>query len=523
MTARRPVLVIAALAVAVAALVLAAFDAERGGPSRAGAVPSRVGAPMASEPVRASTRVTYTGLRRLAGGETLRARVRAAGERIVAVTFLLDGEPLGTDTTAPYALDVARLPHGRHRLRVTAVDRLGDRHSSRPVRVRIGGAATAGLTATPATGLGPVLSALARGHVTVRLAPGRYVVPHLELGGGARLLGAGPRTVLVAATGGWSLVTVRGRGVRVADLTIDGAGRAERAIGVAGGSHDVRLQRLRIRGVLETGVEVWGAHSGVSVQDSTIAGGGADGAGVFALGSDQSRDTSVVRTRISGFRSHGINFAQRAYDRPSAALHALALDNEVHDIDDPAAARGTHEGGIWSGGAGAAIIGNRVRDIGWDGIQTVGSSRGVTVVGNDVARTGVGIYLEHETGDSLIARNVIADVATGINVEWRYDDAGSSGNTFEANTIVRPTDAGIFVDVEGDRNRIVGNTVAGGTGPAVVLQGASGNLVAGNRACARPGQELVVQQSAHHDDGRAAHSLRNRLADNVSADPCPPL
>ena len=108
----------------------------------------------------------------------------------------------------------------------------------------------------------------------------------------------------------------------------------------------------------------------------------------------------------------------------------------------------------------------------------------MTVVGNRIARTRAGIYLEHETNDSLFACNVISDTATGITVEWRYDDVGSSGNTFEANTVVRPTEAGVFVDVEGDRNRIVRNVVAGGSGPAVVLQGASGNLVAGNRACA---------------------------------------
>ena len=145
----------------------------------------------------------------------------------------------------------------------------------------------------------------------------------------------------------------------------------------------------------------------------------------------------------------------------------------------------------------------------------------MTVVGNRIARTGVGIYLEHETNDALFARNVIADARTGINSEWRYDDAGSSGNTFEANTIVRPAEAGVFIDVEGDRNRIVDNVVAGGTGPVVVLQGASGNLVAGNRGCQRPGQPVVVQQSARHDDGRAAHSLRNRLRDNESVAACP--
>ena len=79
------------------------------------------------------------------------------------------------------------------------------------------------------------------------------------------------------------------------------------------------------------------------------------------------------------------------------------------------------------------------------------------------------MWFQHETNESLFARNTIADVATGINVEWRYDGNGSSGNTFEGNTIVRSTETGVF-DVQGDRNRIAGNTFAGGTGLAVVLQ-----------------------------------------------------
>ena len=301
-------------------------------------------------------------------------------------------------------------------------------------------------------------------------------------------------------------------GSRTSRSTVDGL--AERAIGVANGSHDVLIQRVRIAGVTTTGVEAWGGHSAVSVQDSVIAGVGATGAGVFELGSDGSRAMSVIRTSISGFRRHGIDFAQRAYDRPRAALHNLALDNRISDINDPKADSGTHEGAIWSGGVAAAIIGNRIRDTGWDGIQTVGSSTRTTVVGNDIARTNVGIYLEHETNDSLIARNVIADVATGINVEWRYDGAGSSFNTFARNIIQRPTEAGIFIDVAGDRNRIADNVVVGGRGPAVVLQGASDNVVTGTAACGRAGEPVVKQRTARHDDGTAAHSLRNRLARN---------
>ena len=145
-------------------------------------------------------------------------------------------------------------------------------------------------------------------------------------------------------------MTVRGRGVRVSDLAIDGGGRAER---------DRRRRRVRGRRPPpahrhprhpQTGVEV-GEHSDISIQDSSIAGDGARGAGIFELGSDDDRDMSVIRTRTS-VPTHGINFAQRDYDEPSAALHVVALDNEISNIDDPAAATGNDEGGIWSGGVG---------------------------------------------------------------------------------------------------------------------------------------------------------------------------
>jgi len=517
-TRRRGLGTIAVLVVCIVAVLLSAIDAQRSTP--AGRPAPRAGAAIALPEDVAPAAVTVTGPHRLRGDATLRAHVRPSGQRIVAVTFLSDGRPLGTDTTRPFALeiDASQLPRGRHHVRAEVVDRLGRRALSPPMTVRSSRVRVA--TVTPDQ-IGDALAALARGHVTVRLGPGRYQVPHVELGSGARLIGAGPATVLSAETAGWSLVTASGRGVRIADLTIDGAGRADRGIGVASGSHDVRLQRVRISGIRETGVEIWGDHSDVSLQDSVITGVRASGAGVADFGSDDSRDASVIRTTISGFRGYGITFVQRAYARPAAAMHALALDNRISDIDDPAAADGTHEGGIWSGGVRAAIIGNRIRDTGWDGIQTVGSSRSVTVVGNDVARTRVGIYLEHETNDSLFADNRIADVATGINVEWRYDGAGSNGNTFARNAIARPTETGIFVDVAGDRNRLVDNVVTGGRGPAIVLQGASDNVVAGTAACARGAERVVVQQSAHYDNGQPAHSLRNRVVSNGSRTACP--
>ena len=60
--------------------------------------------------------------------------------------------PVGTDTTAPFELDVdaSQLPAGRHRLGIEAVDRLGGRKAAKPVRVSITPQEEpATLTATP--------------------------------------------------------------------------------------------------------------------------------------------------------------------------------------------------------------------------------------------------------------------------------------------------------------------------------------------------------------------------------------
>jgi parallel beta-helix repeat protein len=480
--------------------------------------------------------VEYLGPDKITEPTSLKARTTAKSSRVVAVTFLLDGRPLGSDTTRPYALDIdpAFLPEGRHRLRVVAVDSLGRRRSTPSVAVSIAASAPGNVvTATPERGLDRALAALRRGNVTVRLGPGRYRLSEVRIGSGARLAGTGARTVISAPRGEryWALLVAKGKNIRISDLALDGGGDVPGdeeggiAVAVFDGSSDVRLQRLRITRVRTDGVNTWGAHSNISIQDSQIESDGTGEAGVVALGSDESRDTSVIRTRVRGFRGFGIILQQQEYRRPAADLHGVVLDNVVSDIRDPArdgcwtAAKdrtpgcGTSEGGIWTGGVEAAVIGNTIRRARWDGIETVGSSTRTTIVRNEIYDTRTGIYLEHSTHGSLIARNLIVDALTGINVEWWHEGEGSRRNTFAFNRIVS-AETGIFVDVGGDRNRIVGNVFVGGGRPAIILQGSSRNLVKGNRACRGQGGSLVAFQSARWDDGRPANSRRNRLVDN---------
>jgi Periplasmic copper-binding protein (NosD)/Bacterial Ig domain len=481
--------------------------------------------------------VEFLGPERLTKPVELGANARALrGSRVAAVSWFLDGRPLGSDTTKPYRLDVvpALLPQGRHRLRVEAVDNLGRRRSTKPSDLTVEASGSELVDASPGSSFARARRALARGNVTVRLAPGRYVVNELRLGSGARLVGSGPETVLSPRPGAryWALVVAKGKKIRISDLALDGGGPPADedggiAIAVFDGSSDVRLQRLRITRVRTDGVNVWGAYSSVSVQDSQIEGDGGGEAGVVALGSDESRDTSVIRSQVRGFTSFGVILQQQEHGRPAADLHGVVLDNLVSDIRDPSrdacwtAAKyrtpgcGTNEGGIWTGGVEAAVIGNTVRRARWDGIETVGSSTRSTIVRNKIYDTRTGIYVEHSTHRSTFARNLIVDALVGINVEWWHEGAGSRRNTFAFNRIVRSR-AGIVVDVGGDRNRIVGNLFVGGLRPSIVLQGSSHNVVRDNLGCGSKGDSLVAFSEARYDDGRRAVSRFNELGGNQS-------
>jgi copper-binding protein NosD/Big-like domain-containing protein len=483
----------------------------------------------------AGLRVTYDGpTGDVKGPVRLIAKAHDACARIAAVTFRVDGAPRGSDTAPPYALSLspALLRRGRHTVRAVAVDDHGRRASS-AVAAFVTSSSGRIVAASPGAGLEHALHALRRGHVTVKLAPGRYRLDGVVLGTGANLVGSGPSTVISPSNPRYfGILVAKGEHVGIANLAVDGGGPGAgggNAIVVSDGSRDVRLQDLRLRHVRQNGVYAWGAFADVSVQDSDIDGGGTGNAGVFSLGSDRSRDMSVIRTRIRRFRSFGILLGQKEYGRRSAALHGLALDNVVTDIRDPArnacytnayAPRcGTEEGGIWTGGVEAAIIGNTIVRARWDGIETVGSSTRSSVVDNVVGSTRTGIYIEHATNDSLIARNVVTGSPAGINVEWWHGGVGSRRNSFNDNRIVGADRAGIFLGVGSDGNRIAHNSFVDGMRPAIQLQGSSGNRVQGNRGCGRRGA-LVGETSGRRENGSLATPRRNLLVDNASYASC---
>jgi parallel beta-helix repeat protein len=441
---------------------------------------------------------------------------------IAAVTLLVDGRAVGSDTTPPYSVlvDGASLAPGAHRASVELVRRDGTRTRSGASTLVVAHGSGREVVASPHSGFDRALHLLARGNVTVRLRPGRYPVSTLSLGPGARLVGSGPSTVLAAPAGPyWAVVVVRGSDTLLSRLTVDGAGEGGglgHAIVVQSGVRRFVARDLVIERVRNVGVYAWGSLSDISIQDARITSSGAAEAGVIAaLASGD--DLSVIRSRIAGFENWGINFVQTPHDNRATGLRALALDNVVTDIDAREDTHGTTKGGIWSGGAGAAIIGNVVRRTGWDGIETVGSSHGVSIVGNRVSNTPVGIYLEHSTTRSLIARNVIEDTRNGINVEWEYAGVGSGQNVFRGNRVLRASAVGLFIDVGADDNRVVANRLDAGVA-GIVLQGSSQNHVAGNVVCRA--STAVEQRVGLWENARAARPVANRLERNQLAPTC---
>ena len=187
---------------------------------------------------------------------TLKASARARSGRIVAVTFLLDGAPLGSDTIAPYrfTLNPGLVRPGRHALTVAVVDNHGRRSSTRAAGLTTERYRTQGPDGVAGAGLERALAALRRGHVTVRLAPGRYRLNDVKIGDDARLIGSGPRTVITApGTSYFAVLVARGAESR-SRPHVDGGGPGPgrgncrcglRRLPKTYGSRRLRLTRVR--------------------------------------------------------------------------------------------------------------------------------------------------------------------------------------------------------------------------------------------------------------------------------------
>jgi parallel beta-helix repeat protein len=449
----------------------------------------------------------------------------AQGTRVSFVDFLVDGTVVGSDSAAPYTFDwnPGELPGGDHVLRVAASTANGGHAVSAPASISTAGRLVATREVSPSQSLAAAVASLPAGGGSVHLAPGVYGVEDLRLGDGVQLIGSGASTVLRPNAGSnyGSVLSIRGTGASVRGLAIDGNGRGQtdgagRAIEVGSGARDVVIRAVRIVDARAQGVYLSGDHQRVSIQDSDIDGGGNASAGVMdRIGDATSGDTSVLRTTIRNVRDYGINFFPWTATRVYPGARAVAVGNVIEHVQNADTDNGTNEGGIWTGGTDAVIRDNVVSDTGWDGIQTIGASSHTVIAGNRISRTGVGIYLEHETWDSLIEGNSLSEITgTGINVEWRYDGKGSGRLTIRRNTIAAAGEYGVFVDVGANDNVIDGNVIADARLAAIRLQGSTGNVVTGNDLRGTRQDWCAIETTGTFDDGTPARSSNNQYRGN---------
>jgi hypothetical protein len=453
------------------------------------------------------------------------ASASAHGTPVRLVDFLVDGRVVGSDSAAPFSFDwnPGDLRAGRHILTAAASTADGVSAVSAPVSISTAGRLVATREVKPSQSLKAAIAALPARGGSLHLAPGVYRVHDLSLRSGVHLIGSGPSTVLrPAARANYdSVLNIRGKGVSVRNLTVDGNAAAQtrgagRAIQVGPGSRDVVVSRVRIIRPRSDGVHLWGDHRRVSIQDSVIDGGRRASGGVMDRITDAaSGDTSVLRTTVRNVRDFGINFFPWTPSRVYPGARALAVGNVIEHVQNTATDNGTNESGIWTGGVDAVIRDNVVSDTGWDGIQTIGMSRHTVIAGNRVSRTGVGIYIEHETWDTLIEGNTLSEITgTGINVEWRYGGKGSGRLTIRRNTIIAPAGYGVFIDVGANDNVIAGNVIANARRGAVRLQGTTGNLVTDNDLRGTSQAWCVIETTGRFDDGTPARSSNNQFRGN---------
>jgi parallel beta-helix repeat protein len=459
---------------------------------------------------------------RLRGLANVSSRIRSGSSRTVLVDYYVDQQIVATAASAPWGatIDASRLTAGVHSLRAVATSLDRRRVASAPRSVRVAMSRVAVRDVASVGDLQHAIDALGDGGGTLRLPAGRFSISDLRVGGGVRLIGAGAdKTVLVAPAGAYDVaLDVTGHDVLISDLTIDASGTGATSDTSAAiyvhDAEDVVLRRLSLVHLRGYGVHVADHHARISLQQSTLDGDGRARSGLVEWAADAtSGDVSVERCVIRNMREYGMAFQSYLGGRTWPDRRALAYGNDVDEIHDPTIHDGTIEIGIWATGIGPAVLDNVVRHTGWDGIETVVNATNAVIAGNVVRGTRTGIYAENVTRDTLIEQNDIADVSVaGINLEPPHTGPRSGRMTIRQNRIVGAGEFGIGIGQGTFGNRITGNEVLDTGNMAILLEGASGNVVEGNDL--RDRRKQPHQVWCVYDPQSAASKTTNQVDGN---------
>jgi Periplasmic copper-binding protein (NosD)/Bacterial Ig domain len=499
-------------------VAVVAFANTSGGDARATASFTVAGARPGGRVSLAKVRPGAT----LRGLKAVSADVTPGASRIVLVDYYVDDAIVATAASAPWValVDATQLTPGAHTLRAVAISLDRRRRASAPVAITVAASHVTPSGDVVRGALQAAIDALGPTGGTVRLPAGRFAVADLKVGSGVRLIGAGAdsTTLVAATTPDEDAVDVTGHDVLISDLTIDDGGRGSNpdtsAVIFVHDAEDVVLRRLSLIHLRGYGVQVLGHHDRISVQQSTIDGDGRGLIGVAEWSEDaSSSDVSVVRCVIRNLSKYGVLLQSFFNGHTWPHRRALAYGNDISQIHDTAIHDGTIEIGIWLAGANGAALDNLVRNAGWDGIETVVNATNPTIAGNVIRDTRTGIYVENVTRNALIEQNDIARVSVaGINLEPPHGGPLSGHLTIRQNRVIGAGIYGIGTGPGTLGSRITGNQVLDSGRMAILLDGASGNVVEGNdlRDRRKPAQQVWCV----YDPQTRGSTTRNTVQNN---------
>lgn len=246
-----------------------------------------------------------------------------------------------------------------------------------------------------------------------------------------------------------------GRAVLRAGIVLGGNGGPPGAL-IRGLTFSVSDPRKTLQGDV---VHVWGSASGARVLDTRI-----DGHGVIGAGLVVHQPAGFVAQRVVArrFLSYGIVVDPNNVDYTTTSPYSLR-DLTIARVSRkvPGSSNGTAEACLWLGSRGT-VQRVSVHDCAISGIWTGTAMTSSRVEDATIARSRVGIYIEHfTTGTTFRRLRFGAGVTRGVNAEWGNHAQGgrpASVDNLIEDAYFRTSHVGVYLD-QGTTRTVVRRSV----------------------------------------------------------------
>lgn len=258
--------------------------------------------------------------------------------------------------------------------------------------------------------------------VTLLLPPGRIVANNVVLRAGARIMGAGPASVLAYGGGGTMLRSAGANDLLIRDLVIDGGGLALDPARVRALIDIADARGLVIDGVriLQSGADgIALERCAGRIAHSVVT--GARDAGIFSIDADMAAGSvEIADTHVRDCRDNGILIWRSAKGEDGSRV----TNATVARIGNKSGGSGQYGNGVnVFRASNVSVSGCNVAECAYSAIRG-NAADNFQVLGNRVREIGeVAIYAEFGFSGAVIANNVVDGAATGIAVT-NFDRGG---------------------------------------------------------------------------------------------------